>query len=313
MTDEPQPINLTNRSGGADLNAQGDVNVGGDVVGRDKISNVTNVHVYTSSKEETQSTEKKFLIGEQLRIARENTGLIPTGFIELIDFHSEQQYRDMEANTVECPESVIDLIYEATGILPGWLKDPSKPIYEVELAIDWIRFPRETARRISQQSTGEIYVTIAASVPAKDRFLWRGKNLWAKWTDHYLHVGICVPISEYRYKLFDTNLLADFGNIPDGQRYARPFYSFLQELFDLFDVNCHGIILSDFKIDKELYGRRVYPRQVFSSRNVFWRINWVQRVLERRDDLNRSSVTKNCGRWIEDMQRIFLEFSKDAR
>jgi formylglycine-generating enzyme required for sulfatase activity len=37
MSEEPEPTNITNRSGGADLNAQGDINVGGDVVGRDKI------------------------------------------------------------------------------------------------------------------------------------------------------------------------------------------------------------------------------------------------------------------------------------
>ncbi len=37
MTDDDESTNNTNRSGGADLNAQGDVNVGGDVVGRDKI------------------------------------------------------------------------------------------------------------------------------------------------------------------------------------------------------------------------------------------------------------------------------------
>lgn len=38
MIDQPEPAtSVTNVSGGADLNAQGDINVGGDVVGRDKI------------------------------------------------------------------------------------------------------------------------------------------------------------------------------------------------------------------------------------------------------------------------------------
>jgi hypothetical protein len=36
MTDEADSGSVINRSGGADLNAQGDINVGGDVVGRDK-------------------------------------------------------------------------------------------------------------------------------------------------------------------------------------------------------------------------------------------------------------------------------------
>jgi|WetSurMetagenome_2_1015567.scaffolds.fasta_scaffold117629_2 toxoflavin biosynthesis protein ToxD len=38
MTDESEPTDITNRSGGADLNAQGDIRVEGDVVGRDKIT-----------------------------------------------------------------------------------------------------------------------------------------------------------------------------------------------------------------------------------------------------------------------------------
>jgi tetratricopeptide (TPR) repeat protein len=36
MTTDPEPTNVTNRSGGNDLTAQGDINITGDVVGRDK-------------------------------------------------------------------------------------------------------------------------------------------------------------------------------------------------------------------------------------------------------------------------------------
>ena len=38
MSDEPEPTNITNRSGGSDIEAGRDTNVGGDVVGRDKIT-----------------------------------------------------------------------------------------------------------------------------------------------------------------------------------------------------------------------------------------------------------------------------------
>jgi hypothetical protein len=311
VIDVPESTQTSAQGGGIDI-ASNDTTIGGDVVGRDKIS-ITNINQYSSGKEEAQSSERGFLIGEQLRIARDDTGLQPPRFIELIDFHGEQQYRKMEANTTECPESVIDRIYKATGILPGWLKDPTEQKKcEVEFTDDWRRCPREAARQISQLSTGEIYVTIAASIPARDRLLWRGKNLWAKATMDYLHVGICVPIAEYRYKIFDTNFSADFENAHDRERYALPFYSFLYELFDRFDLNCHGIILSDFKDDKVLYKGKVHPRKILSSQKAFWRINWVQRVLEQRDNLDWSYVTKNCGSWIKNMQRIFLDLGKDV-
>jgi hypothetical protein len=126
-------------------------------------------------------------------------------------------------------------------------------------------------------------------------------------TDDYLHVGVCVPVGKYRYRIFDTHFTADFGNAHDRECYALPFYLFLQELFDSFDVNCLGIVLSDFRADKDLYEGKIYPRQVLSSRRVFGRINWVQKVLERRDNLDRSYVAKDCGRWVENMQRVFLE------
>jgi hypothetical protein len=40
MTTDPESTDNTNRSGGAELNARGDVNVDGDVVGRDKITHI---------------------------------------------------------------------------------------------------------------------------------------------------------------------------------------------------------------------------------------------------------------------------------
>jgi hypothetical protein len=40
MTDELESTNLTSRSGGADI--AGDANITGDVVGRDKITRITN-------------------------------------------------------------------------------------------------------------------------------------------------------------------------------------------------------------------------------------------------------------------------------
>lgn len=41
MRDEPESTVITNHSGGAELNAQSDINIGGDVVGRDKLTSIT--------------------------------------------------------------------------------------------------------------------------------------------------------------------------------------------------------------------------------------------------------------------------------
>jgi hypothetical protein len=57
MADEPVPTDITNRSGGADLNAQGDIHVEGDVVGRDKI-----VHVHYEPEPPKVTARQQFSI-----------------------------------------------------------------------------------------------------------------------------------------------------------------------------------------------------------------------------------------------------------
>ena len=64
MTDQPEPTNITNRSGGADLNAQGGINVGGDVVGRDKI-------VQTINNLADPTLKRTYLNGEITRVESE--------------------------------------------------------------------------------------------------------------------------------------------------------------------------------------------------------------------------------------------------
>ncbi len=308
MSTEPEPKNISTRSGGADLDAQGDVNVGGDVVGRDKIINTT-INVYPSAEEKPQPSEKRFLIGNQLRIAREDTGLQPTAFVDLIDFPSEQQYRAMEANQIECPESVVNRIYEVTGILPGWFKDPTQPKYEVEAGSRWFSDPQETARYIARPPKQLIWVTIAAAIPVMSPFVWYVKNRWADmWHDAYLHVGVCVQIGQYRYRLFDTGFCAKFGDAYFRERYALPFYLFLQELVSPFEMNCFGTILSDFKADRDLYWGRIYPGQVVGNSKASSGFNWLMTVLDQENrPAELHKLARLFGGWIEDMQRVFLE------
>ncbi len=45
MTNEPDPNNFTNRSGGSDIEAGHDTNIGGDVVGRDKLVSIAGDNV----------------------------------------------------------------------------------------------------------------------------------------------------------------------------------------------------------------------------------------------------------------------------
>jgi hypothetical protein len=55
MTPDDESPNITKRSGGADLNAQGDINVGGDVVGRDKI-----VHIHYEPEQPMVTGQRQF-------------------------------------------------------------------------------------------------------------------------------------------------------------------------------------------------------------------------------------------------------------
>jgi hypothetical protein len=72
MIDDDESTNITNRSGGADLNAEGDVNVGGDVVGRDKIIQATTYIEHATIIQSTEPPSKNPLIQIPRRL--ENPG-----------------------------------------------------------------------------------------------------------------------------------------------------------------------------------------------------------------------------------------------
>ena len=64
MSTDPDVSSVTNRSGGADLSAQGDITVGGDVVGRDKI-------VQTINNLADPTLQRTYLKGELTRVESE--------------------------------------------------------------------------------------------------------------------------------------------------------------------------------------------------------------------------------------------------
>ena len=292
----------------AAITSQGNVTVGNDFVGRDKITNITFQSLLADSGAGTK--EKSFFIGDKLKTVRDEIGLQSSEFIELIGFHSEQQYLQMENNEEECPESVISQVCEATGVLPEWLKHSGQRKYEVEPYLDWVKNPDQTVQQIANLSTGLVYVTITASTPKDNFLLWPIKNAWGKSRSKYLHIGLCVQTAKYKYKVFESSFCADFRNEHLRSKYAPSFLSFLQGLFGHFDLDCHGIILTNWKDDEDLYNGRVHPRKILVKNKSAHNIRWVYAVLkEEHSDYERRYYSQ-YGRWIGEIQALFNELNR---
>ncbi len=307
---------MSAQSGG--VNSQGDISARGDVVGRDKVINITNVTTQAPLTGAThQEKQTGYLIGPQLRITRDDIGLQPSEFIELIGFQSEKEYLQMERNEIECPERLIDRIFEATGILPDWLKHSNQPKYTIIPDLDWARHTNQAIRQIVNLSHGSdemlpVYVTIAISTPTSDRLFWRGKNLWASMTGQYSHLGICVEIAKHKYKVFDTQFCADPDNHYLRTKYFEPFYAFLRGLYEYEGLDSRGVIMPTGKDERDLYKGRVHPQSVLFRHKVSRRINWLSEVLDTRDSPSRAYISRNYGGWIEKLQSTFRSFNNNA-
>jgi hypothetical protein len=306
------------RTSAVNINAEGDVKAGGDVVGRDNVNIVTNVTVQPSlDSVSQQGKQREYLVGRRLRNVREDVGLQPSEFIELVGFQSEKEYLQMESNEIECPEYLIDRIFETTGVLPEWLKHASQPKYNVDPRLDWFRQTDQAVRQIASLSTGlqevfPVYVTTAVCTPASDWLLWRVKNLWAEATGNYLHVGVCVPIAKHKYKVFDTQFRVDSENYHLRVKYFRQFHAFLRGLYDCGRLDTQGIILPSQADEIDLYKGRVHPRRVLFRHKISRRINWLSVVLDARDYPFNASTYRMCGGWLRSLRNAFQGLDRET-
>lgn len=268
-----------------------------------------------SALQKGQSEKTKFLIGPQLKELRGELGISTSEFVELVGLHSEKTYLQMEANEQECDISIIEQIAETTGVFPEWIKHGhwrELQKYKVEPLV-FVHEDNQKAfdavQKIMEVSNGGVYVTIAVSTSKSDFPFWYLKNLVLQITGDYLHMGLIVPVSKYKYNIYETYMC--LGILDDFKRkyYAKPLFLFLNGLWDNFGLDLRGIIISNLKDEKDLYAGRVHPKKILAKHFFTHRTDWVQAVLNfnRRND--REYYDK-YGAWIRNVQAAFKEINQ---
>jgi hypothetical protein len=263
----------------------------------------------------SNNQEKAFLVGKQLKELRDEIGVSTSEFIELVGFHSEKLYRQMENDEIECNESVINEIAYATGVLSGWIKHRDHRKCEVDF-LSFRPYDKnrafESAQQIIQCSSGLIYLTISASTPKSDLPPIRQlKNLWAQAQDKFLHIGVCVPITKFKYRIFDTHISLGVRD-PEMSGFYMPTYVFLNTLWERYWVDAHGIIISNWKDEEDLYHGRVHPEKIIAKHYYKNDVDWLHAILDFDHKHAWLGNFNSAGNWLPEMQAKLKQFSIQA-
>ncbi len=222
------------------------------------------------------------LAGERLRVIREDIGLKSSEFITLVGLPSERQYQLVESNQQESSLSLLRRVQETTGAALAWLQHGTPPRYPVS-HLHWVS-RKDAAQQVAEDSPQQVYATI--ETPG-------------------LHVGLCVQVTDWCYRVYELNLNLNFWDWVDEQHCIPLFYEFLLELENRVEVQ--GVRLNQ-KTDRSLYGGEIHASHALRQ-GSFKYMNWVTAVLDL-DCLPRQTAlyTKLYGAWFKKVQEEFRKY-----
>ncbi|REC47196.1 helix-turn-helix domain-containing protein [Chryseobacterium pennipullorum] len=98
-----------------------------DIYSLDRITSLLVKHPILLKKHfdlalETDQSTKYYSCGERLQSIREERGLYPSEFIELVNINSERELNLTESNQVECSSITLQEISDSMGVSLDWLK-----------------------------------------------------------------------------------------------------------------------------------------------------------------------------------------------
>jgi transcriptional regulator with XRE-family HTH domain len=262
-------------------------------------NSVTNIHVHGDVKDsnlaigkdieinnqpkESKSQEVFFDAGRRLRHVREEIGLKTSEFVELLGLQSEKKYLSMEQQAEEVPLSLLEKLYEVTGVSLEWSKHEKMPRYEIEKL--YFNPVEEALQRCADLKPLEYFFTLETKS---------------------LHVGLIAQTGKYRYQVFETGVTLDFWNWIDAHWAIPAFYRFLKALSDPWH-DIRGVIVNASD-DQKLYNGDVH----FMATSWKVNLNIVYDILDIDETrLGVSSYSRMYGgNWMSKVHKVFREYLK---
>lgn len=122
-----------------------------------------------------------------------------------------------------------------------------------------------------------------------------------------LLVGLCVQVSEFRFRVYNLNMAMDFWNWVEDFWYIPQFYTFLYKLSDIFPLKVFGYDITKIQ-HEQLYLGEVHPLSIVSP--GITKYAWVVEALTDLDHEGQDArwYTKQYGRWLFRVHREFKKY-----
>lgn len=131
--------------------------------------------------------QMRFDAGERIQAVRQELGIKPSRFVEMLKYPSQREFEAIEQRTAESPLYLLHQVHTLTGATMEWLKHGDEPRYDVD------------------------YMRIHPVQDSIDFFEgFHSNNFHLTLDTKNLHVGIVIKISDWRYQTLDLGMSLDF-------------------------------------------------------------------------------------------------------
>ncbi len=212
------PVEFASKSG-TEKNTQ--------ILGKDVI-NTLKAHFQQSSTNQIPGSRvnkidehQYFDAGNRIKLVRDEIGLKPSEFKELLGIQSEFEYQAIENQKQEASSDLLKKVSDVSGVNLEWLKHGTGDQYNIGA----IHFnPIENDLKYCENLKPQEYFLIIS--------------------ENSLQVGIVAQRSQYNFQTIKTGVSLDFWDWVEAHWVIPAFYRFLSQLSDSWH-DTRGIILPD--------------------------------------------------------------------
>ncbi|MUK47550.1 hypothetical protein GNP79_12140 [Aliivibrio fischeri] len=224
--------------------------------------------------------ERFYLCGSRIRELREERNLLPSQFIDLIDYYSELSWSDVETEKKECELSIAKYVSDITGANLSWVIHGIGSKYTSDFLPYYSIY--DSVEMIKSLSPMKLYFCINTE------------------TCDFMIVAMA---SEYKWKIFYLNYRLDFWNWLDDHNKIPEIYEHFTTIYNKFNKLPCSVIGRLYKDDefKMLTSDNVFLGELINKlpkRGEYWADDI--RDLEHR--YSHLDYEHSYGQWFVDIQ-----------
>lgn len=234
---------------------------------------------------ELDSPARKFDCGPRLRVARDDLFIPVSRFIEMVDFHSEREWKAIEAGEIEISEIYLQRTTELSGISLNWLKHGEGKKYGVHRLH---QRDKEKIKAIAEQEPLSTYMAIDPTG---------------------MDIILIVRFSKFRSEIFAFDFGLNFDEWMDDHHQIPVIFSLLQVIDNTLN-HPNGRTISS-ELMREFISGEKHPASLFEKAGdtTYWFDDIFD--LDHRYPIARNGYT-HYGAWFVNLQTAFRNATRGA-